>query len=52
MGHELDEPITKKEIKCLSKKLKNEKAAFSDNVNNEMIKTSINFLYFYSILYL
>ena len=27
-GHELDEPITEKEIKSLSKKLKNKKAAF------------------------
>ena len=45
VGHELDEPITEKEIKSLSKKLKNKKAAFSDKVNNEMIKTSINFLY-------
>ena len=44
-GHELDEPITEKEIKSFSKKLKNKKAAFSDKVNNEMIKTSINFLY-------
>ena len=45
VGHELDEPITEKEIKSLSKKLKNKKTAFSDKVNNEMIKTSINFLY-------
>ena len=45
VGHELDEPKTEKEIKSLSKKLKNKKTAFSDKVNNEMIKTSINFLY-------
>ena len=45
VGHELDEPITEKKFKSLSKKLKNKKAAFSDKVNNEMIKTSINFLY-------
>ena len=40
-GHELDEPITEKEIKSLSKMLKNKKAAFFDKVNNEMIKTVV-----------
>ena len=44
-SHELDEPISEKEIKFLSKKLKNKKVAFFDKVNNEMIKTGINFLY-------
>ena len=43
-GHELDEPITEKEIRTLSKKLKNKKAPFTDKVRNEMIKTSISFL--------
>lgn len=42
--HELDNPITEKEVKTLSKKLKNKKVASTDKVNNEMIKTSINFL--------
>ena len=43
-NHYLNQPITEKEIKELSKKLKSKKAAFSDKLKDEMIKNSIDIL--------
>ena len=40
MGHELNEPFTKKEFMTVIKNLKNDKAAGFDSILNEMLKNS------------